>query len=139
MKGVYLLFVKVLKDSEIKVGGLGSISFKRGLYVYVGSAQNNLEKRILRHKSKKKKLKWHIDYLTVSRSVKVIAACAYQLPKKYECIIARNLSKVCLRSIRGFGSSDCRCVSHLFRVSGNVSKLCRDVSEIVGRKPQRMF
>ncbi|MCD6421144.1 MAG: GIY-YIG nuclease family protein, partial [Thaumarchaeota archaeon] len=73
MKGVYLLFLRVKRDLRMRVGSLGVIDFKEGLYVYVGSAQNNLEKRVRRHLSKEKKVRWHIDYLTSSGSVDVVA------------------------------------------------------------------
>lgn len=139
MKGVYLLFLRVAGDLRIRVGGLGTLSFKKGLYVYVGSAQNNLEKRIMRHRSKAKKLRWHIDYLTKSRKVKAIAAYAYMLNREYECVIAGLLSEISAGSIKGFGSSDCKCRSHLFRLSGELESICQEVSRRVGRRPRRIF
>ena len=139
MRGVYLLFLKVVEDVWIRVGGLGRLAFKKGLYVYVGSAQNNLEKRVMRHKSKAKKLRWHIDYLTKSGKVKPIAAYAYDLGREYECIIARLLSETSSESVKGFGSSDCKCRSHLFRLSGDLESVCQEVSEKIGRRPRRIF
>ncbi|MCD6313186.1 MAG: GIY-YIG nuclease family protein [Thaumarchaeota archaeon] len=139
MRGVYLLFLKIAEDVRMRVGGLGRLTFKKGLYVYVGSAQNNLEKRIMRHKSRVKKLRWHIDYLTKSKKVKPIAAYAYDLGREYECIIARLLSEISSESIKGFGSSDCKCRSHLFRLSGKLESVCQEVSEKIGRRPRRIF
>ncbi len=55
MKGVYCLIIKVKTDIIQKIGALGKIKFDKGIYVYVGSAQNNLKKRIKRHLSKNKK------------------------------------------------------------------------------------
>jgi len=72
MKGSYILLIKLLKDSEIKVGSLGTISFKKGFYVYVGSAMGGLEQRINRHLRKNKKTFWHIDYLLNNRGAKII-------------------------------------------------------------------
>ena len=71
MKGTYCLLIKIEKPSNIKVGKLGLISFRRGYYVYVGSALNNLEKRINRHLKAKKKKFWHIDYLLENKNVKI--------------------------------------------------------------------
>lgn len=139
MRGVYLLFLRIAEDVGIRVGGLGKITFKKGLYAYVGSAQNNLEKRIMRHRSKVKKLRWHIDYLTRSGKVKPVAAYAYDLGREYECIIARLLSGIASEAIKGFGSSECRCRSHLFRLSGKPEEICQNVSEKIGRKPKRVF
>ncbi|MFP4446098.1 MAG: hypothetical protein ACLFPD_07605 [Desulfosudaceae bacterium] len=42
MKGAYCLFIRVKEKSEIRVGALGPVMFARGLYAYVGSAQNGL-------------------------------------------------------------------------------------------------
>jgi len=139
VKGVYLLFLKLSKGVRIKVGSLGYIHFDRGLYAYVGSAQNNLEKRIMRHLSREKKVKWHIDYLTSNSNVRIIAAYAYRLEKRYECIIANHLSKNCLEEIPGFGCSDCKCRSHLFRIENDIEKTCLRISDIIGVKPVRII
>lgn len=50
MKGSYCLIINIKKDTEIKIGKkLGFINFKKGCYVYVGSAMNCLEYRVKRH------------------------------------------------------------------------------------------
>ena len=46
MKGAYLLVMKLDKDVLIAVGKLGVLSFKKGYYVYVGSALQGLDHRI---------------------------------------------------------------------------------------------
>ena len=63
MKGCYCLTIHLNNTKRIKVGKLGNINFKKGYYVYVGSAMNSLESRIKRHLIDEKKLHWHIDYL----------------------------------------------------------------------------
>jgi Uri superfamily endonuclease len=115
MKGVYLLEIHVEKSKEIEIGSLGSIAFPRGLYVYVGSAQNSLEKRIARHYRKRKKTRWHIDYLVAAKDVSLGRAFCREGNKSRECETARSLSAA-EEPVTGFGSSDCACVSHLFRV-----------------------
>ncbi len=140
MKGVYLLFVAVRKNRRIVVGGLGALRFEEGLYVYVGSAQNNLEKRIMRHKVKEKKRRWHIDYLTTDESVSPISAYAYALPQKYECIIAGKLRDLpSSKPVKKFGSSDCKCISHFFRIGLDSDEIVREISERIGRKPDLIF
>ena len=47
----------VERDLRIHVGSLGTVEFKKGYYIYVGSGQKNLEKRIQRHKRRTKKVK----------------------------------------------------------------------------------
>jgi len=138
VKGVYLLFLRVKRDLRIRVGSLGVIDFKEGLYVYVGSAQNNLEKRVRRHLSKEKKVRWHIDYLTSSGSVDVVAVCAYELGKEYECIIAGYLQEISEEVVGGFGFSVCRCQSRLFRVTGEVEDICLKVSRRVNARLFRL-
>ena len=115
MKGVYVLIIKVKKDLLIDVGALGGIEFKKGNYAYVGSAQNNLKKRIQRHLSKDKKKRWHIDYLLLNPNTKIENIFYKEVGKEEECKIAHMLNSS-EESITGFGSSDCGCQSHLFRL-----------------------
>jgi len=66
MRGTYILVLRLTRNSSIKIGRLGKLRFCKGYYCYVGSALGkavNLENRIMRHFSKKKKKRWHIDYL----------------------------------------------------------------------------
>jgi Uri superfamily endonuclease len=111
MKGSYILVIELKRDKTIQVGKLGKIFFKKGFYVYVGSALNGLEQRIRRHLRSNKKRYWHIDYLL---QYATITNVFYKESKdKEECKIAGILAKK-LKSIQSFGSSDCKCKSHLF-------------------------
>jgi Uri superfamily endonuclease len=121
MKGSYFLVIFVEKDIQILVGALGKISFNKGFYFYIGSAMgeygsSSLLNRVKRHISIKneKKIHWHIDYLLADLKTTIIKI--YLIPSKYplECIIASLFSEICDNSIRNFGSSDCKCISHLF-------------------------
>ncbi|RKY43499.1 MAG: GIY-YIG nuclease family protein, partial [Candidatus Omnitrophota bacterium] len=67
----YLLEVSNKIDKEIKIGRLGQIEFKKGIYLYVGSAKKGLISRLRRHISKKKKLFWHIDYFLSQEKVSI--------------------------------------------------------------------
>lgn len=111
MKGSYVLIIKLDENKNIKVGSLGKVNFRRGYYLYVGSALNGLEKRIRRHLSKNKKMHWHIDYLLMEGDVVDVYIKIGNT--KEECEIARRFSEK-YPSIEGFGSSDCKCGSHLF-------------------------
>ncbi len=135
LKGVYLLHLKTLGDVKIRTGSLGLLKFEKGAYVYVGSDQRNVEKRIQRHRSKKKKKKWHIDYVTSHEKVIVTAACIYELPKEYECKIANVLSEMGSKMFKGFGSSDCRCPSHFFKIDREFNKLISEVSNRIKAQP----
>ncbi|WP_096895603.1 GIY-YIG nuclease family protein [Candidatus Scalindua japonica] len=111
--GIYKLVIELSKNKEIKIGKLGTFVFPKGYYVYTGSAQNGLEKRINRHLSSDKKFHWHIDYLLAY--AKVINVLTY-VGKKDECRInsMTGQKKSATRIVKKFGSSDCDCVTHLY-------------------------
>ncbi len=116
MKGVYVLVIEVDKDIQEKIGSLGNIRFQKGTYAYVGSAQNNLEKRVARHLSEKKNLFWHIDYLLNNKSAKATKVFYREAGKSEECRIADRL-KNSENPVPKFGCSDCNCGSHLFMIN----------------------
>ncbi len=120
-RGVYVLVISVGKNISIQIGALGVRNLKKGLYAYVGSAQGNLERRIRRHVGRVKRKFWHIDYLLASGAVQVTDVFTKERGREEECMIAKEL---CARAvpIEGFGSSDCKCTSHLFKL-GNLTFL----------------
>ena len=106
-----MLIAHVPYDLVLSVGELGNRSFKAGYYAYVGSAFGGLEARVGRHLRQGKLARWHIDYLLArARAVDVVVA---ESDERKECSVAGELAKN-LQSIQGFGSSDCKCESHLF-------------------------
>lgn len=115
MKGVYVLIVQVTSNTQVRIGSLGLIKFNEGQYAYVGSAQNNLEKRLKRHRRRRKKKFWHIDYLLSNRQTTIETIYWKDSSKPEECNIAAELAKHG-SPINGFGSSDCDCKSHLFKI-----------------------
>lgn len=111
--GIYFLIVRIDPSARIPVGKLGKITFKRGYYIYVGSAMGpgGLKARVERHLRRKKKLHWHIDHLLEVGAVRKVLLL--QTSDNIECRAAAHL--MCeLEVIKGFGSSDCSCMSHLF-------------------------
>ncbi len=116
MKGVYTLIIQLDKDTCVNVGALGKLTFKKGLYVYVGSAQANLGHRIKRHLGKEKRLFWHIDYLLTNSTARIIKVFYKQADKTEECDLAKAISERG-KPVDGFGCSDCHCKSHLFHIS----------------------
>jgi len=110
MKGIYVLLIRLRDDTKIDVGKLGTIEFSAGFYAYVGSALNGLEGRIKRHLRMDKKKHWHIDYLLEVASVEEVMYA--ETEERVECEMADNL--VNFETVNKFGSSDCRCKSHLF-------------------------
>jgi Uri superfamily endonuclease len=134
MKGVYVLVVSVVESVYLKVGALGNMFFEEGTYVYVGSGQVGLEKRVARHMRRVKKLFWHIDYLLNSDVAKVVRVFWKEGEKSEECRLAEILGEHGVPVV-GFGCSDCRCRSHLFRIReyGFIGELMRELrSQPVG-------
>ncbi len=111
-KGTYLLFLKVEKDTVVKSKSK-EWYIEAGLYVYVGSALNNLEKRIERHLRKEKKKHWHIDFLVEKAQViKVLKIISEERLEerisKYFCQLYQVVSK--------FGSTDLKTCGNLFKI-----------------------
>jgi Uri superfamily endonuclease len=115
LKAVYVLIIQVKKPCSLEAGALGILFFHKGMYAYVGSAQSNFHQRINRHLSKEKRLFWHIDYLLNNENTNILKIFFKQGIKKEECILARLINKKGI-FIPRFGSSDCKCESHLFRI-----------------------
>jgi Uri superfamily endonuclease len=116
MKGTYCLIINVGTDFESRIGSLGKLKFEKGCYVYVGSALNNLEKRIARHLRRRKQKHWHIDYMLANKNSAIQQVFFRESRTKKECQIARKIATYGT-GIRNFGSSDCGCESHLFRIA----------------------
>jgi len=110
--GVYLAIFRLSRTRTIAIGRLGRFTFQRGHYLYVGSAQRNLQARLARHGRRRKPKRWHIDYL--SAKAPLVGALVLRGPKSWECRLAAILAKRYLRPIARFGASDCRCGGHLF-------------------------
>jgi len=113
-RGTYLVILKLDEKKEIAVGKLSKIPFREGYYVYIGSALNNLDKRVERHKRWRKRLRWHIDYLRAESTFH--NSIAIRSGDRLECDIAREMKKIGEWEAPGFGCSDCFCSSHLFGI-----------------------
>jgi Uri superfamily endonuclease len=113
LKGIYVLIIQINQTIQPKIGALGELTFTEGLYAYVGSAQNNLELRVARHRRREKRLFWHIDYLLNNEAAKVMTVYYKPGRKTEECKIA-SLLEANAQPIARFGCSDCTCSSHLF-------------------------
>lgn len=110
-KGVYCLLLKLSTSKKINIGKLGDFDFPRGYYIYTGSAKNSLNARIARHLHKEKNKHWHIDYFT--EKAEIIGV--FKTDKFSECELNKRIFEICNCKViaKGFGSSDCKCNSHL--------------------------
>ena len=119
-RGAYCICIEVGEDLHVNIGALGLIEFHKGRYIYVGSALNGLDSRVQRHLNTSNgnynAIHWHIDYLLREESVSVEAVYVKFSDEKIECEIAGEVSHYG-SGVKRFGCSDCRCNSHLFKVS----------------------
>lgn len=112
-KGTYALIAALEQDVTITVGRLARFSFPAGCYLYAGSARGGLVQRVRRHVRREKRLRWHIDYLL--EHAEVMEVWYKREEQTHECLWAAAARALPRSSTvaRGFGSSDCRCPTHL--------------------------
>jgi len=106
-KGVYGLIVSLINKSIVLHHEL-----EPGNYAYIGRAMNGLENRLSRYMKPIRKPHWHIDYLLmIARPIAIVTALTEDPRMEHEaaCILASTN-----KYIRGFGSTDDDCPSHLF-------------------------
>lgn len=111
--GVYCLVLRLRRARWLTVGRLGRRRFAPGWYVYTGSAKRNLAARLHRHVLAEKRFRWHIDFLRTVVDVEEI--WVWRWAKGVECRVNDRVQVSRGAGIPwcGFGSSDCRCRSHL--------------------------
>lgn len=115
--GVYVLWLEVFE--EVAVGRLGRWRLA-GSYAYVGSAQGpGGFRRVQRHREvaegRNPTRRWHIDFLLGAGALRGVFVLETEDPSM-ECRLARALAQRLPLAIPRFGSSDCRCPTHLFAV-----------------------
>lgn len=136
--GTYILVMTLREPRTVRVGALGEHRFEAGTYVYAGSAMGGLDQRLNCHLSKRKKVHWHIDNLTlVCDSAEAYESYPDPVP---ECTLAR-IVEGCggVPEMDGFGCSDCRCATHLFRASGDVVEKAVAVSALALFRPTQLL
>lgn len=135
-RGTYCLIIKLSNDSAIKIGSLGIINFKKGYYVYVGSALNSLESRLRRHLRDDKKIHWHVDYLLNHYNTSLVDIVYAVDDGKWECSLANQISNTGIETSK-FGCSDCKCGSHLLKFEDLKEAVltCKDSFENLSLQP----
>lgn len=116
----YQLIIKLNGNRTIQAGKLGKLNFRAGYYLYTGSAKKNFAERIIRHIKKRKKRHWHLDYL--SQHYKIIIVKKISEKRYSECHFHRLSSRKFkgVVKVKNFGSSDCKCGSHLAYIGKNL-------------------
>jgi Uri superfamily endonuclease len=98
---------------RLRIGKLGIHDLPPGYYVYVGSALAGLHGRLKHHLKSEKRLHWHIDYLLQQATVAQIWCALGE--DRLECTWNAILAELpgAAPIVPSFGSSDCRCHTHL--------------------------
>lgn len=133
--GLYLTVLELEEEATVEVGALGTFDFRPGHYVYVGSAQKGLSKRIRRHKRTRKRKHWHIDYFrNAADSVKSFPIRGAE----DESGLADEIAGLGRRHPLGFGATDCPDGGHLIYTGDN--PVCTsEFQEILTRWRHRVF
>ena len=109
--GLYIAVFYLTDGFSAEVGRFGVVEFDAGYYFYAGSAKRSRDKRLARHSSHNKPLRWHIDYLSIQAEMlgAILVDDGYT-----ECELANGLSELFDLYVADFGASDCKCGGHLF-------------------------
>jgi Uri superfamily endonuclease len=114
--GSYVLILYLSEEKLISVGKPGEFEFPSGYYAYIGSAlgMGGLRARLRHHLHITNNPNWHIDYLRKHVTIKEIWICKSKI--RYEHAWASMIQNFegATVPVPHFGSSDCRCLSHLF-------------------------
>ena len=107
----YILVLELKKDFIGRIRSLGIIKLGKGRYLYIGSAKRGAITRLKRYCYKQiSKPYWHIDYLVLNAEV----IGAYVITYIDEEALAQHIAKFLRPSIRRFGATDTRDITHLF-------------------------
>jgi Uri superfamily endonuclease len=134
--GTYVLVLHLPQDRVIAVGRMGPIAFRRGYYLYVGSARGpgGLRARLGRHMRRGKSVHWHIDYLRPW--AEPVEAWLSLSSEQLECRWSICLQEAGLaQPVRGFGASDCPCDTHLLYSPTRPAATCRRTLEQAAGPP----
>lgn len=135
VRGRYILLLGLSTTTRICLRSGTAFDLEAGTYGYVGSAAGpgGLAARVGRYLRPSSRLHWHIDHLLPIAEVLEVIFFNLQVE---ECALADRLSRQReVEPVRGFGCSDCRCLSHLFRLPRDLSgvqliRLLEDAEEI---------
>lgn len=128
--GCYRLYLQMEGPETLRIGRLGTFTFPAGTYVYTGSALGGLDQRLRRHRAAPcARPHWHIDYLLPY--ARLMHVEEVETEERLECRLNAEILSVPGAHVvaPGFGSSDCRCLSHLVRLAHNeVAAVLRSIT-----------
>lgn len=113
--GSYALILQATERFELKIGKLGKLPGNAGFYVYCGSAfgPGGVAARVKHHSTISANPHWHIDYLRSASTLTEVWYCHDQIKREHDWSQLLTSYTNSRLPMRGFGSSDCQCNSHL--------------------------
>lgn len=118
MAGSYVLLVDLAEAARIRFGAAGPRDLPAGRYAYVGSARGpggfaRLERHREVARGERPVRHWHVDHLLGLEAASVAGDRRFPAAVG-ECALARAVQG---EAVEGVGCTDCRCRSHLLRVT----------------------
>lgn len=101
---------------SVRIGRQGILELQKGYYAYVGSAfgLGGLRARVTRHLTGPRIKHWHIDYISGVVTPYEVWYTPDTVRREHHWAGVMARCEGASIPLRGFGSSDCRCESHLF-------------------------
>ncbi len=114
--GTYALVLSARAKGLVRVGRLGRLRLRPGFYVYVGSAlgSGGVRARLAHHLKASSRPHWHIDYLRRHGALADVWYCLDPVSREHQWAQCLGKQPGASVPLEGFGSSDCRCESHLY-------------------------
>ena len=131
--GTYMIIMRLSAPAQLDIGRMAHVSLAAGRYGYIGSAlgPGGLGGRMQHHLGTIAIPHWHIDYLRAVAQCEQVWVCAQAQGREHAWAdLLVQWSDVSV-AVPAFGTSDCRCATHLFRweTLPNVHKFQRRVLE----------
>lgn len=122
LKGTYTLVMVCEEPFRVKIGKIGHALIEKGLFLYTGSALGrggaSLERRIERHYHRSKRVRWHVDFLTIRPEISIKKTICLKSLERFEC----RINQLIMSELTGkpiilhAGATDCKCDAHLLSV-----------------------
>jgi Uri superfamily endonuclease len=114
--GAYALILFCSREELVQIGKLGPLQLRRGFYVYVGSAvgPGGVRARVAHHQKVSQRPHWHIDYLRPHTRLERIWYSHDRVRREHQWARVIHALRGASVPVPGFGSSDCKCMTHLF-------------------------
>jgi Uri superfamily endonuclease len=114
--GTYVVVLQTAVPVQVRIGALGMLELRNGVYLYVGSAfgPGGVAARCAHHLRIAARPRWHLDYLRPHCCIRGFWV-AYDVPcLEHVWAVALGLLPGAGLPLPRFGAGDCRCPAHLY-------------------------